>query len=611
MIVLVFIRLITFFASINVIFPNGTPKMFKVCFTLFMSLIISYGIDIDINIATVPDLINCAVMETITGLVLGYITSICFTSLQIAGSLIDQQLGLAMANIYDPNTKEQSTLMKNVMYWMGIIIFFNMNGHHMLIKGIQHSFELVGIGESILTNNFSYVINVFIQYFVIGFKIAVPIMLSLIITDLIMGLISRSVPQLNVMIVGMPLKLLVGIVFFIIALPFMITEMHNLFNKIPSILDGTLLSMNNDMLTTTLGPVGIILSAGGDKTEEPTAKKKKDARKQGNVAQSKEVTTAITLIAILFIVYTMSDFIIVELKNFIVNIFSLDLGANINYNTLNVLVMKIMTSFMIIFLPMGLIIMIFGVIGNLIQTGLMFSGEGLKPKLSKLNPINGFKNMFSMKAIGNLVKSIAIISVLLYIGYSFMNKNFEGIMKSGDIYLPYLMGTIIDLIKSLLSSIVLAVVVISVFDYAYQKYTHKKELKMTKQEVKEEFKQMEGDPHIKGKIKQKQRQMATQRMMQAVPSATVIVTNPTHISIAIKYEQGKDATPVVVAKGADLVAFKIREIAKEHDIPIIENKPLARLIYKEVEIDQEIPEQMYQAVAEVLVAVYKIKNKYK
>lgn len=610
MIVLVFIRLITFFASINVIFPNGTPKMFKVCFTLFMSLIISYSIDIDINIVTVPDLINCAVMETITGLVLGYITSICFSSLKIAGSLIDQQLGLSMANIYDPNTKEQSTLMQNIMYWMGIIIFFNMNGHHMLIKGIQHSFELVGIGESILTNNFSYVINVFIQYFVIGFKIAVPIILSLIITDLIMGLISRSVPQLNVMIIGMPLKLLVGVTFFIIALPFIITEIHNLFNKIPSILDGTLLSMNNDMIGN-LGPVGIILSMGGDKTEEPTAKKKRDARKKGNIAKSKEVTTAITLVAVLLIVYTMSDFIILELKNFIIDYFSSDFNASINYNTTRILVMKLLFSFMKIILPIGVAIMVFGVIGNLIQSGLMLIGDGLKPQISKLNPINGFKNMFSMKALGNLVKSIAIILVLLYIGYSFMNKNFEGIMKSGDIYLPYLIGTIIDLIKSLLSSIVLACVVIAVIDYAYQRYTHNKDLKMTKQEVKEEYKQMEGDPHIKGKIKQKQRQMATQRMMQAVPSSTVIVTNPTHISIAIKYEQGKDATPVVVAKGADLVAFKIREIAKEHDIPIIENKPLARLIYKEVEIDQEIPEQMYQAVAEVLVAVYKIKNKYK
>ena len=264
-----------------------------------------------------------------------------------------------------------------------------------------------------------------------------------------------------------------------------------------------------------------------------------------------------------------------------------------------------------VILPICLIIMTFGIIGNLIQTGFFFSGESLKPKFSKLNPINGFKNMFSLKSLVNLVKSIVVISVMVAIGYSFMNKNFAGIIKSGDIYTPYLFDTIVDLIKNILGTIAMVVVVIAILDYAYQKYSHNKELKMTKQEVKEEYKQMEGDPHIKGKIKQKQRQMATQRMMQAVPSATVIVTNPTHISIAIRYEQGVDKTPVVVAKGADQVAFKIREIAKSHDVPIIENVPLARLIYREVEIDQEIPEEMYKAVAEVLVAVYKIKNKYK
>lgn len=314
----------------------------------------------------------------------------------------------------------------------------------------------------------------------------------------------------------------------------------------------------------------------------------------------------------LMIILTLSDYIILEIKNFMIDLlsinFSMDFEGGVMLNNLG---SKILLSFMKIFIPVGFIIMIFGVIGNLIQSGLLLTGEGLKPQLSKLNPINGFKNMFSLKALGNLVKSIAIISILLYIGYSFMNKNFEGIMKSSDIYLPYLLNTIIELIKSLLGKICLAVVVIAIADYAYQRFTHNKELKMTKQEVKEEYKQMEGDPQLKGKIKQKQREISNRRMIQAVPSATVIVTNPTHISIAIKYEKGVDATPIVVAKGADIVAFKIREVAKENDIPIIENKPLARLIYKEVEIDQEIPEKMYQAVAEVLVAVYKIKNKYK
>lgn len=607
--IFIFIRIITFLASLNVIFPSGTPNTFKVGFSILISIIISFTVDIDTSTVNMFDLIYGATMETMTGLVLGYMTSLCFNSLKLCGSLIDQQLGLAMANIYDPNSKEQTTLIQNLMYWMGIVIFFNINGHHEIIKGIEKSFQLIGIGENILINNFDYIVHVFVQYFVIGFKIAVPIILALIITELIMGLISRSVPQLNVMVIGMPLKILVGIIFFIIALPFIITEIHNLINKIPSVLDGTL-SMDNNSLAS-LGPIGMALSMGGDKTEEPTAKKKRDAKKKGNVAKSKEVTTAMTLLATLIIIYTMSDFIILEIKNFISDFLSIGLKTDINISVLNKLGMKLLIAFMKIFLPIGLLIMVFGIIGNLIQTGLMFVGEGLKPQISKLNPINGFKNMFSLKALGNLVKSIVIIVVLFNIGYSFLEKNFEGIIKSGDIYLPFLLDTIIELIKGLLGRICLAVVVIAIIDYVYQRYTHNKELKMTKQEVKEEYKQMEGDPHIKGKIKQKQREMANQRMMQSVPSAAVIVTNPTHISIAIRYERGKDTTPVVVAKGADNIAFKIREIAKEHDIPIIENKPLARLIYKEVEIDQEIPEEMYQAVAEVLVAVYKIKNKYK
>lgn len=607
--ILIFIRLITFFASINVIFPSGTPNMFKVAFSLFISFALSSTINLDIEVNSVYQLISYSFMETITGLVLGYITSMCFNSLKIAGSLIDQQLGLSMVSIYDPNSNSNSTLIENITFWMGIMIFFSMNGHHELIQGIHQSFRLIEVGESILNNNFTYVVSIFIQCFIIGFRIAIPIILSLIITDLIMGLISRSVPQLNVMMLGMPLKILVGVAFFIIALPFIVTEMHNLINKIPSILDGTL-SMNNDILSS-MGPVGVILSSSGDKTEEPTAKKKRDARKKGNVAKSKEVTTALTLVAMLFIAYTMYDYIVLELKNFIVDYLSSDFSMNIDYNIIKVLGTRLLISFMKIILPIGLIIIVFGLVGNLIQTGLLFTGEGLKPQLSKLNPISGFKNMFSLKALGNLIKSILVIIILFYIGYLFLKKNFEGIMKSSDIYLPHLIYTIGELIKSLLGSIALAVVVIAIIDFVYQKYTHNKDLKMTKQEVKEEYKQMEGDPHIKGKIKQKQRQMSNQRMMQAVPTSSVIVTNPTHISIAIRYEKGRDTTPIVVAKGADIVALKIREIAKENDIPIIENKPLARLMYKEVEIDKEIPQDMYQAVAEVLVAVYKIKNKYK
>ena len=606
--IFVFIRILTFLGCINVIFPSGTPKVFKVMFSIFISFIISPFIQADIAVHSLSQLIIYALMETLTGLVFGFITNMCFNSLKIAGSLIDQQLGLSMANIYDPNTNTQNTLIETILYWLGVMIFFSMNGHHQLIAGIQNSFNLVKVGQLILSGNFDYVINVFVQCFIIGIKIAVPMILSLLIAELLIGFISKSVPQLNVMVVSMPLKLLMGIIFIMIALPFLINKMHHLFNQIPSILDGTL-SMNSDAISN-IGTVGFLLSMS-DKTEEPTPKKKKDARKQGNIAKSAEVNKAMTFIAILVVIYMMSGSIISELQGFIVNILSGDFSMTMNDNTIKILMFKVMMSFMKIVLPISLIIMVFGILGSLIQTGLFFSMESLKPKFSKLNPLTGLKNMFSMKAIVNLIKSMVVICIMIYLGYSFMSKNFEGIIKSGDIYLPYMFNIVLDLIKSILTSITLAVAVVAALDYGYEKFSHKKGLKMTKQEVKEEYKQMEGDPHIKGKKKQKQRQMANQRMMQAVPSSTVIVTNPTHISIAIRYEQGKDTTPIVVAKGADEVAFRIREIAKSHDIPIIENVPLARLIYKEVDIDQEIPEEMYKAVAEVLVAVYKIKNKYK
>ena len=606
--IFVFIRILTFLGCINVIFPSGTPKVFKVMFSIFISFIISPFIQADIAVHSLSQLIIYALMETLTGLVFGFITNMCFNSLKIAGSLIDQQLGLSMANIYDPNTNTQNTLIETILYWLGVMIFFSMNGHHQLIAGIQNSFNLVKVGQLILSGNFDYVINVFVQCFIIGIKIAVPMILSLLIAELLIGFISKSVPQLNVMVVSMPLKLLMGIIFIMIALPFLINKMHHLFNQIPSILDGTL-SMNSDAISN-IGTVGFMLSMS-DKTEEPTPKKKKDARKQGNIAKSAEVNKAMTFIAILVVIYMMSGSIISELQGFIVNILSGDFSMTMNDNTIKILMFKVMMSFMKIVLPISLIIMVFGILGSLIQTGLFFSMESLKPKFSKLNPLTGLKNMFSMKAIVNLIKSMVVICIMIYLGYSFMSKNFEGIIQSGDNYLPYLFNIVLDLIKSILTSITLAVAVVAALDYGYEKFSHKKGLKMTKQEVKEEYKQMEGDPHIKGKIKQKQRQMANQRMMQAVPSSTVILTNPTHISIAIRYEQGKDTTPIVVAKGVDEVAFRIREIAKSHDIPIIENVPLARLIYKEVDIDQEIPEEMYKAVAEVLVAVYKIKNKYK
>ena len=319
--------------------------------------------------------------------------------------------------------------------------------------------------------------------------------------------------------------------------------------------------------------------SASDKTEQPTAKKKKDERKKGNVAKSKEVSNAFTLIGAVICIYTTTNGLIKNLKTYIASALTMDFSGTLNGKMAHGLFADGLFTYLKLFLPMGMIILCLGVISNIVQSGVVISKESMKPKFSKLNPMKGLKNMFSQKSFVAALKNTILLILLSYIGYSFVKKNYVDILKIGDIYFPHLI--------------------------------YSKGMKMTKQEVKEEFKQAEGDPHVKSQIKQKQRQIASQRMIQNTKDATAIITNPTHISIAIRYERERDSAPIVIAKGADVLAMKIREIAKENDIPMIENVPLARMLYREVEVEQEIPAEMYQEVAEVLVAVYKIKNRYK
>ncbi|MDQ0149917.1 flagellar biosynthesis protein FlhB [Eubacterium multiforme] len=348
-----------------------------------------------------------------------------------------------------------------------------------------------------------------------------------------------------------------------------------------------------------------------EKTEKATPKKKKDERKKGNVAKSKEAINALTLIGSVMSIFYMSNFAIGELKTLIASFLRLDFNTDFNKEIVKTLLNNGIVIFLKIFLPIGLIILCIGVIGNVMQTGLLFTKESIKPKFSKINPINGFKNMFSQRAFVSLLKNTLLLIILSYIGYSFVKNNYGEILRTGDIYFPNLIYVIFLIVKKLFYIAILIAVVIGILDFAYQFYSHNKKMKMSKQEIKDEFKQAEGDPQVKGQIKQKQREMANARMIQSTKDATVVVTNPTHLSIALRYDREIDSAPVVLAKGADVLAMNIRKIAKENDIPIIENKPFARFIYKEVEVNEEVPEEMYSAVAEVLVAVYKIKNRYK
>lgn len=184
-------------------------------------------------------LISYGIIEVLTGLFLGYITSICFTAIKIGGQLIDMQMGLSMASMYDSTSKTETTLMGNLIYWIGVLIFFAMNGHHVLIEGLQYSFKIIEVGTPIVSGNFDYLLKIFIEYFIIGFKISIPVTVALLISELVMGLVSRSVPQFNVMILGMPLKILIGVVFILTALPFIVNESRTLFGALSQILSGT------------------------------------------------------------------------------------------------------------------------------------------------------------------------------------------------------------------------------------------------------------------------------------------------------------------------------------------------------------------------------------
>ena len=236
----VFFRISAFFMAANVIFPSGTPKIFKVCFSLLISAMLGVNIGVSVTAGTTYELVVFAILETVNGLVLGYIVNLCFYSLKMAGNLIDYQIGLSMSSTYDPNTNANATIMENFMYFIGLVVFFGLNAHHVLINSILNSFEIIPIGYSIIDNNLGYIMKVFMEYFIIGIKIASPIVLILIVTDLITGIISRSISGLNVMIIGMPLKMLVGLIFIIAALPFIINEIQEIFRGLGNVLDGSL-----------------------------------------------------------------------------------------------------------------------------------------------------------------------------------------------------------------------------------------------------------------------------------------------------------------------------------------------------------------------------------
>ena len=354
---------------------------------------------------------------------------------------------------------------------------------------------------------------------------------------------------------------------------------------------------------------------GGEKTEEPTSKKLSDARKEGQVAKSKEIANAFELLALFLVLKFWTAFLGDSFVGMFRNIYT-QMSEYIKlYDgflqsiTFRAIFNRVMVRLFVMIGPVLLLGFLVAFICDVVQVKWQPTAKPLQPKFSKLNPVNGFKRIVSVNSLVELIKSLLKIGIIVYAVYSYLRKNMPSIYLLYSVSLNEAILQIGNLVINLGLRIAIFYMLVAAADYIYQKIKFKNDMKMTKQEVKDEYKNQEGDPQIKAKQRQRMQEASRRRMMQQLPEADVVITNPTHYAVAIKYDPEKYDAPYVVAKGVDYLAQRIKDTAKEHHIEIVENKPLARMLYANVEIGSVVPPELYQAVAEVLAFVYHLQGK--
>lgn len=351
---------------------------------------------------------------------------------------------------------------------------------------------------------------------------------------------------------------------------------------------------------------------GQEKTEQPTGKKLDDARKEGQAAKSTEISAFTVFGSGLLILFLFQGFLGSRLSEMSTAIFTTLGEMEISIESVQSYTLKAITFFFITLSPFFIGIMIFALAANLMQVGIKLSPKALQPKFSKLDPIKGFKNkLFSSRTLVETVKSVIklmIIGIFIYYSVSTLILQSTSLLSRS---IEEIVNFMSDAAISFLWKILIVYAVLSIADFAYQKFKFKKDMMMTKQEVKDEHKQTDGDPFVKGQIRNKQVEMTRNRMIQEVPKADVVITNPTHFAIALKYESTKSSAPIVTAKGMDQAALRIKEIARKNDVPLYEDKFLARALYKNCNIGDEIPEKLFEAVAKILAFVYQAKQRKK
>ncbi len=345
------------------------------------------------------------------------------------------------------------------------------------------------------------------------------------------------------------------------------------------------------------------------KTEAPTPKRRQQARDNGQVARSIEVNTAVSLLAAWLVMRAFGGGLIDSLRAFLTTSFESLPTGQLTDQTVRTFGIDTIVTFVRLMAPIAAILALAGFVANVLQVGFHFTPAAIRPRFSKLSPIAGAQRLFTLRSLQELIKSLVKLGVVGFMAFQAISNHTTDLMllTGGDIRAG--LATIGSIVMELLLKVALVYVVLAAADYMFQRWQFEKSLKMTKQEVKEEARSAELAPQIRSRIRSLQRQLARKRMMQRVPEADVVITNPTHFAVALQYDASKMAAPRVVAKGQRLIAEQIKALARQHGIPLVENKPLAQALYKSVDVDQEIPRQLYKAVAEVLAFIYRLKQR--
>lgn len=346
-----------------------------------------------------------------------------------------------------------------------------------------------------------------------------------------------------------------------------------------------------------------------EKTEQATPKKREQAREKGQVAKSQDAASVGVLFACLIFFWFGATGMIEKMMLLAKRLLIQSSRFNVDTNNIQGLLISLIYDIFALVLPLFLTVFFIALIVNYLQVGFVISAESIKPKFSKLDPIKGFAKLLSIRSLVELVKNVSKISIVGFIVYINIKGEIENFIPLIDQSVWGIMIYIGEVAFKIVLNVCLALIIITVLDYIYQKWEFEKNLKMSKQEVKDEYKQTEGNPLIKARIKRIQRDAARKRMMASVPEADVVITNPTHLAVALRYDQSSASAPKVVAKGAGFIAENIKDIARKNNVAIVNNKPLARVLYKTVEVDEMVPTNLYKAVAEVLAFVYNMKMK--